>query len=60
MKFKKYIDEAKKKQKEGKRDALDQKKALRIPTAKGNQFFKDKSKYSRKKKHKKIYDEKDM
>jgi len=50
----KYLPEAKKK----KRDTLDQKKALRIPTAKGSQFFKDKSKYSRKKKHKK--NEEDM
>jgi hypothetical protein len=38
-------------------DILSQKKSVRIPTAKGNQYFKDKTKYTRKKKHK---NEKDM
>jgi hypothetical protein len=53
----KYLPEGKKKKKkiEINRDTMDQKKALRIPTAKGSQFFKDKSKYSRKKKHKTKY-----
>lgn len=33
-------------------DIMDKKKAIRIPTAKGSQFFKDKKKYNRKIKHK--------
>lgn len=52
----KYIGESKKKKTiDLERDIIDRKKALRIPTAKGSQFFKDKSKYNRKKKHKKDY-----
>ena len=54
----KYLQEGKKKKKkivDLERDTMDRKKAMRIPTAKGSQFFKDKSKYSRKKKHKKDY-----
>jgi len=43
------------------RDVMDKKKALRIPTAKGNQVFKAKKgkhvKYDRTKKHKKNYEE---
>ena len=35
----------------------DQKKALRIPMPKKGEDFKDKSKYSRKHKHKKVNDE---
>ena len=52
----KHLPEGKKKKTiELDRDIMDKKKALRIPTAKGSQFFKDKSKYNRKKKHKKVY-----
>jgi hypothetical protein len=61
MKFKDYIEEGKKKKIKIKidSDAMDQKKGIRIPTTGSGQSFKDKSKYSRRKKHKKGY-EKDM
>jgi len=53
----KYLPEEKKKKKsiEINRSTMDIKKAFRIPTAKGSQYFKDKSKYTRKQKHKKKY-----
>lgn len=54
----KYLPEGKKKKKkiiDIDRDIMDKKKAIRIPTAKGSQFFKDKKKYTRKEKHKKKY-----
>jgi hypothetical protein len=53
----KYLPEGKKKKKsiEINRDTMDQKKALRIPTAKASQYFKDKKKYTRKQKHKERY-----
>jgi hypothetical protein len=35
-----------------KRDEMDVKKSIRIPTAPGSQYFKNKKKYNRKKKHK--------
>jgi hypothetical protein len=35
----------------------DQKSVFRIPTAPSTTWHKDKSKYNRKKKHKKVYDE---
>lgn len=56
----KYIGEGKKKEIIIiKRSEMEQKKAMRIPTAPSSQQFKDKSKYTRKKKYKKGY-EKDM
>jgi hypothetical protein len=50
----KYLPEGKKKKNKIviDRDTMDKKKAFRIPTAKGSQFFKDKKKYTRKNKHK--------
>jgi len=53
----KYLPEGKKKKDKIviSRDTVDRKKALRIPTAKSSQYFKDKSKYSRKKKYKEDY-----
>lgn len=53
----KYLPESKKKKDTIviDRDTMDQKKAFRIPTAKGSQFFKDKKKYTRKKKYKEKY-----
>lgn len=57
MKFLKYLKENKKKKDTIviNRDTMDKKKAFRIPTAKGSQFFKDKKKYSRKQKYKERY-----
>ena len=51
------LDEVKQKQVKNKKFS-DQKKALRIPTAPKGFSFKDKSKYSRKEKHKKVFDNK--
>lgn len=54
----KYLSEKKKKKvkiETGPRSELDKKKALRIPTAKSGFTFKDKKKYTRKKKHKQDY-----
>lgn len=51
----KYLPEAKKKKKINisiDRDIMNLKKSIRIPTVKGNQYFKDKKRYTRKKKHK--------
>lgn len=57
MKFLKYLKENKKKKDTIviNRDTMDKKKAFRIPTAKGSQFFKDNKKYSRKQKYKERY-----
>ena len=52
----KYLPEGKKKKTiEIDRDIMDKKKAIRIPTARASQFFKDKKKYTRKEKHKTKY-----
>lgn len=54
----KYLIDGKKKRKmkiELDNDIMQQKKAMRIPTAKGGQSFKDKKKYNRKEKHKTKY-----
>lgn len=39
------------------RNIMDRKKALRIPIAPSSQIFKDKSKYNRRQKYKKKYEE---
>jgi arginase family enzyme len=62
MKFRDYIEEAKKKKKFKitiDNDVMSQKKAMRIPTPPTGGAMKDKKKYNRKQKHKKGY-EKDM
>lgn len=58
----KYLPEGKKKKDTIiiDRNIMDRKKAFRIPTAPKGQVFKDKKKYTRKKKHKKSYNEESM
>jgi hypothetical protein len=58
MKFKRFLDEGKRKQKRVfDKEKSDQKKALRIPIPPKGQDFKDKKRYTRKEKHKKHLDE---
>lgn len=53
----KYLGEKKKRIKNPDHAAMKQKKVSRIPIAPPTEFHKDKSKYSRKKKYKKTYEE---